>query len=60
MVGQRFDPRMGRVVGTTQDTTVGTGIVVEEVRAGFLWDDELLRAAEVIVNKVGRRTEETA
>jgi molecular chaperone GrpE len=52
MAGRRFDPRMGRVVGTTQDVTVGAGIVVEEVTAGFMWDEELLRAAEVIVNKI--------
>ena len=60
MAGRRFDPRMGRVVGTTQDATIGAGIVVEEVSAGFLWDDEVLRAAEVIVNKAGTEQEETA
>ncbi len=58
--GRRFDPRMGRVVGTTQDATIGAGIVVEEVTAGFQWDDELLRAAEVIVNKVEPEQQETA
>jgi molecular chaperone GrpE len=52
MVGRRFDPRMGRVVGTAQDVSIGAGIVVEEVTAGFMWDEELLRAAEVIVNKI--------
>lgn len=60
MTGRRFDPRMGRVVGTTQDTTIGSGIVMEEVSAGFQWDDEVLRVAEVIVNKVGPEQEETA
>jgi molecular chaperone GrpE len=59
MAGRPFDPRTGRVVGTTQDTSVGAGIVVDEVSAGFVWDDELLRAAEVIVNKVGAEQEET-
>ena len=54
MAGRRFDPRMGRVVGTTQDMTVGSGIVMEEVSAGFQWDDELLRVAEVIVNRSAR------
>jgi molecular chaperone GrpE len=52
MAGRRFDPRMGRVVGTTQDAGKAAGIVVEEVSAGYQWDDELLRAAEVIVNKI--------
>jgi molecular chaperone GrpE len=60
MTGRRFDPRMGRVVGTTQDMTTDSGIVMEEVSAGFQWDDELLRVAEVIVNKVGPEQEETA
>jgi molecular chaperone GrpE len=59
-LGQRFDPRMGRVVGTTEDETIGNGIVVDEVSAGFLWDDALLRAAEVIVNRSGAERMETA
>jgi molecular chaperone GrpE len=50
-IARRFDPRVGRVVGTSKDVGIGAGIVVEEVSAGFLWDDELLRAAEVIVNQ---------
>jgi molecular chaperone GrpE len=53
LMGQRFDPRIGRVVATTNEANVGAGIVVEEVRAGFLWEDELLRPAEVIVNQTG-------
>jgi molecular chaperone GrpE (heat shock protein) len=58
MIGKRFDPRTGRVVGTTQEVRVGAGIVVEEVSAGFLWEEELLRAAEVVVNKAGTDKEE--
>jgi len=53
LVGQRFDPRLARAVGTRQDANVAPGVVVDEVRAGYLWDDELLRAAEVIVSKAG-------
>jgi molecular chaperone GrpE len=52
-VGQRFDPRLARAVGARRDASVGPGIVVDEVRAGYLWDDELLRTAEVIVSKAG-------
>jgi molecular chaperone GrpE len=59
MAGQPFDPRTARAVGTTQDTSVAAGIVMDEVSAGFMWDEELLRAAEVIVNKVGAEQEET-
>jgi molecular chaperone GrpE len=33
--------------------------VIEEVRAGFLWDDQVLRTAEVIVSKAATRTGET-
>lgn len=51
LVGQRFDPRLARAVGTRQDVHAGPGIVLEEVRAGYAWDDELLRTAEVIVSK---------
>jgi molecular chaperone GrpE len=60
LLGQRFDPRTGRVVGTTEDTNVTSGIVVEEVRAGFLWEEELLRPAEVIVNQAGDGEKEAA
>jgi molecular chaperone GrpE len=53
LVRQRFDPRIARVVGTRQDERFGPGTVVEEVRAGYLWDDDLLRTAEVIVSNTG-------
>ena len=51
--GQPFDPRLARVVGTRPDAAVAAGTVVEEVRSGFLWDDKVLRTAEVIVSKDG-------
>ena len=51
LVGQRFDPRLARAVGTRQDGRAGPGVVLEEVRAGYAWDNEPLRAAEVIVSK---------
>jgi len=53
LTGQRFDPRLARAVGTRQDARVDPGTVLEEVRAGYRWDDELLRTAEVIVSKAG-------
>jgi molecular chaperone GrpE len=53
LVGRPFDPRTARAVGARQDQRVGPGIVVEEVRAGYLWDNEPLRTAEVIVSKAG-------
>lgn len=54
LLGRRFDPRSARVVGTTQDADIAPGIVVEQARAGYLWGDELLRTAEVIVSKAGK------
>ena len=47
-------------MATIEDPAVADGIVVEEVRPGFLWQSELLRPAEVIVAKrairIGDRT----
>ena len=51
LLGQRFDPRLGRVVATRDEAGVEPGIVLVVVRAGFLWDETLLRPAEVIVSK---------
>jgi molecular chaperone GrpE len=51
--GQPFDPRQARVVATAADTSVAEGTVIEEVRTGFLWNDQVLRTAEVIVSKGG-------
>jgi molecular chaperone GrpE len=49
--GERFDPRLARVVETTADSRAAPGVIVEEVRAGYMWDDDLLRIAEVTVSK---------
>ncbi|MFL5287032.1 MAG: nucleotide exchange factor GrpE [Rhodopila sp.] len=51
LVGKALDPRRARVVATAPDSSVPTGTVIEEVRTGFLWDDQVLRTAEVIVSK---------
>jgi molecular chaperone GrpE len=55
LVGQLFDPRRARVVAATADTSVAEGTVIEAVRTGFLWQDQVLRTAEVIVSKGGAR-----
>lgn len=54
LLGKDFDPRLARVVGTTTGEGVAAGRVVAEARAGYLWDDDLLRTAEVIVSKADR------
>jgi molecular chaperone GrpE len=57
--GQPFDPLQARAIATVADGTAPDGTVIEEVRAGFLWDDQVLRTAEVIVSKSGVRTGDT-
>jgi molecular chaperone GrpE len=51
VVGRPLDPRQARVVAVTSDADARDGTVVEEVRAGFLWEDQILRIADVIVAK---------
>jgi molecular chaperone GrpE len=58
-VGKSFDPRLARAVGARQAAHAGPGIVLEEVRAGYLWDEDLLRTAEVIVSKSGEGDSES-
>ena len=60
LAGQPFDPRRARVVGTSADSAAADGTVIEEVRAGFLWDDQVLRTADVIVSKSDTGTGERA
>jgi molecular chaperone GrpE len=50
-VGQRLDPERMRAVAVESDQHAPDGIVLREARRGFLHDGELLRAAEVVVNK---------
>jgi len=57
-VGRPFDPRLAAAVATVEDPAAVDGTVVEEVRAGFLWQGELLRPAEVIVARRGVRNGE--
>ena len=51
LAGLPFDPRLARAIGSAADSSVAEGTVIKEVRAGFLWDDQVLRTAEVIVSK---------
>ena len=39
-------------VETAQNTQLATGIVLDELRTGFLYNDQVLRLAEVKVNKL--------
>jgi molecular chaperone GrpE len=51
VVGGRLDPHTMRAVGLKWQSDHAPGEVLSEVRRGYLRDNELLRLAEVIVNK---------
>ncbi len=50
-VGGRLDPHTMRAVGVKLQADRPPGEVLSEVRRGYVRDDDLLRLAEVIVNK---------
>jgi molecular chaperone GrpE len=50
-VGRPFDPQTMHAVEVTSDQNRPGGQVVAELRPGWLLHDELLRAAEVVVNR---------
>ncbi len=50
-LGQPLDPHTMRAAEVEQRRDVGNGIVTEELRRGYLWQGELLRLAEVKVNR---------
>jgi molecular chaperone GrpE len=47
--GQPFDPKRHEAIATVQDTGGTPGTVVDEAGRGYLWNNELLRAARVRV-----------
>jgi len=49
--GKPLDPHTMRAAEVEQRTDLDNGIVTEELRQGFTWEGELLRLAEVKVNK---------
>ena len=50
-LGRPFDPATMRALGQGSDLNKKTGVVIEEQVGGFLRRDEVIRNAEVIVNK---------
>lgn len=52
-LGQHFDPLIMHAVQIVQDVNMEDGIVIAETRSGFLYRGQLLRSAEVTVNKIG-------
>ena len=55
-VGQALEPQSMHAVATEWVPQVAEGVVLRELRRGFYQGPELLRAAEVIVNKKGNVT----
>ena len=49
--GQPLDPHTMRAAELDQRSDLANGIVTEELRRGYLWQGELLRLAEVKVNR---------
>ncbi len=57
---QRFDPHSMHATELTADPKRAAGIVVAELRKGFLLNGQLLRAAEVAVNRPNREPATTS
>ena len=53
-VGKRLDPATMSAVETAQDATHENGMVLQELRKGFLFKGQVLRLADVKVNKINR------
>jgi len=51
-IGNPFDPKTMRAVGTKTDKDYDDGIVVEEMLTGFVRKQEVIRLAEVTVNRI--------
>lgn len=50
-IGKSLDPHTMSAVETENRPDLDNGIVTEELRTGFFWNEEILRLAEVKVNK---------
>lgn len=49
--GKKFNPETMRALGSASQKGIEPGVVVEEHRSGFIRNKEILRTADVIVNK---------
>jgi len=56
VVGRAFDPQTMQVGELAEDAAHADGEVLGELRRGFRHRDRLLRPAEVVVNKLERKT----
>ena len=51
-LNKMINPEIMVAVETDRNTDIANGIVLEELRKGFLYHDSVLRLAEVKVNKI--------
>jgi molecular chaperone GrpE len=51
-IGKPLDPRTMSAVEISHNPKLDNGIVIEELRKGFLFEENVLRLAEVKVNKI--------
>jgi molecular chaperone GrpE len=51
-IGQAFDPVSMRAAERVTKPKQENGIVISEIAQGYYWNDEILRLAEVVVNKL--------
>lgn len=54
-VGELIDPATMNAIDTEHNPNLENGLVLEEIRKGFLFQDQVLRLAEVKVNKNNSR-----
>ena len=57
-LGQTFDPEHHEAVGVTGGEGTGRAVIVEVVAPGFLWNGQLLRRPQVVVQRVGEGGQE--
>lgn len=50
-VGEKFDPNIHNAVMLVEDPNVESGTIVEELEAGYMYEDKVMRFSSVIVAK---------
>jgi molecular chaperone GrpE len=49
ILNQTFDPQWHKVADIVADSTKPDGTITEEVKKGYVWQNQVLRKAEVVV-----------
>ena len=53
-VGQTFNDKTMHAMETRYEETIGDNIVIEELLPGYMRDDDILRLADVVVNRLSK------